>query len=143
MIIYTDSREQKPLTFVSSLVKNNVTVTLPYGDYACTIKGDKCPIVFERKAFGDLFKTLTTDHERFKREINKSIADGYKLVIIIEKPVSTIAKGYKYSKTKGLVILRQLFTLMLKHQIPFVACTNRAEMSLYITECFNSWGKLQ
>ena len=140
--IYIDTREQKPLSFTADIVSTVKRVALPYGDYAAKVNGVKCPIVFERKSLPDLYGTLGKGMTRFKKEINRSIEDDRKLVIIVEKPLKTVVKGYRRSKMKGIAVVRTLFTLMLKHHIPFVLCSNREEMELYITECFNSWGKL-
>ena len=143
LILYIDSREQKPLSFESNLIHSIQRTKLPYGDYACSVNGKKCPIIFERKSIGDLFGTLGKNIERFKKEIERSKESGNLLVIIVEKPLKTVIKGYQRSKMKGIAVVRTLFTLMLKHHIPFVLCSDRKEMELYITETFNSWGKLK
>ena len=142
MIIIEDSREQSNLEFNSPLVEYVMKSKLEYGDYAAIINGEMAPIVFERKSLPDLYGTLGKGMVRFKKEINRSIEDDRKLVIIVEKPLKTVVKGYRRSKMRGISVVRTLFTLMLKHHIPFVLCSNREEMELYITECFNSWGKL-
>ena len=142
MVIYQDTREQKPLTFSShKAVEQVIKATLPYGDYACKHNNEKIPVVFERKSLGDLFGTLGKGYKRFKKELNRATEDGVRLVIIIEVDLLKVKKGYKHSKMKGIGVVRTLFTLMTKHHIPFVCCKNRAEMELYISEFYYSYIK--
>ena len=143
MIIYQDTREQTPLTFTSCPnVEKVVKATLPYGDYACKHNNKKIPVVFERKSIGDLFGTLGKGIKRFKKEIGKAAEENVALIIIVEVNLSKILKGYKYSKKmKGIAVIRTLFTLLLKHRVPFVCCKNRDEMELYITEFYSSYIK--
>ncbi|MCP3683347.1 MAG: hypothetical protein GY861_11720 [bacterium] len=142
MVIYQDTREKKPLSFTSYQQVEKVVVTgLPYGDYACKVNDTRIPVVFERKNIGDLFGTLGKEMKRFKKELNRASKDEVTLIIIIEVDLLKILKGYKYSKMKGLSVIRTLFTLMLKHRVPFVTCKNRNEMELYIVEFYNSYIK--
>jgi len=142
MIIIEDSRETSPLLFTSDKIEYVMKSKLNFGDYACVIDNKWCPIVFERKSLADLFGTLGKGHSRFRKEINRSIEQGSQLVIIVEKPLKTIVKGHPRSQMKGIAVVRTLFTLMLKHHIPFVLCTSKEEMALWITECFYGWSKL-
>lgn len=112
---------------------------LDFGDYSAHCDGHVCPIYFERKSIGDLFGTLTTGYKRFKQEVNRSIKDGSKLVIIIEVSLSDILKGYEHSTVKGESIAKTLFTLMVRHHIPFVCCTSRREMANYISEFYYAY----
>ena len=104
--IYIDTREQKPLEFTSDIVSTVQRTKLPYGDYACSINGEKCPIVFERKSLSDLYGTLGKGMSRFKKEINRSIEDGRKLVIIVEAIVEFGTIIILLSKDL-IVVLRQ------------------------------------
>ena len=140
MILLCDNREQKPLTFDKDYIEMVVPCTLSYGDYrGVSSKGVWSPVVFERKNKSDLFGTLGKGYSRFKREINRSIEDGSKLVLIVECSLSSILKGYKYSKMKPEGIMRTMFTLMTKHGIPFVCCSSREEMVTYISEFYRSY----
>ena len=144
MVIYVDTREQKPLEFSpNKVVEQVVRAKLPYGDYGCKNGGDRIPVVFERKSLGDLFGTLGKGYKRFRKEINRAIEDGVLLIIIIEVDLLKVKKGYKHSKMKGIGVVRTLMTLMTKHHIPFVCCKNRKEMELYISEFYYSWIKNQ
>jgi len=142
MILTIDTREQKPLDFSSYEFVEGVKVSkLEYGDYACSFNDKVVPVVFERKSLGDLFGTLGKGYKRFKSEINLAKADEVILVIIVEVDLLNILKGYKHSKMTGIGVIRTLFTLLVKHRIPFVCCKNREEMALYIAEFYYSYIK--
>jgi ERCC4-type nuclease len=139
--IYIDSREQQKLDFSSEYIENVTVYKLPVGDYGCKVQGERVPIIFERKSLSDLFGTLGSGMDRFKKEINRAHDQGFKLIIIIETTIDKILEGYKKSKMSGLGILRTLFTLKIKHNIDFICCKNREEMALYISEYFYSYAK--
>ena len=142
MVIYSDTREQKVLTFTSCPdVEKVVKATLPYGDYACKYKKKRIPVVFERKSIGDLFGTLGKGIVRFKKEINRAAKDDVLLVVIVEVDLIKIKKGFKRSKMKGIIVIRTLFTLLVKYRVPFITCKNREEMELYISEFYSSYIK--
>jgi len=138
--ILIDSREQKPLLFENNKVESIDIVCLPYGDYRAKLDDGYLPsIVFERKSISDLFGTLSKGYERFKKEINKAKKDNVQLIIIIEGTLTKISKGNKYSHRSGDSIIKQLFTLMIKHNILFVCCKDRSEMANYITNFYLSY----
>lgn len=139
--IFIDTREQKPLEFVEEYIDNVVTCKLDFGDYACKISEHRIPVYFERKSISDLLGTLTNGYERFKNEVNRAAGSNSRLVIIIEKSLSDVLKGSKHSKVSGLSVARTMFTLMVKHGVPFVCCKNREEMSKYISEFYYSYAK--
>ena len=141
LIIIEDTDEKKPLKFTKPYIDMVMRHKLNYGDYSCHYDGQVCPIFFERKSISDLFGTLGKGYHRFKKEINRAIDDGNRLVIIVEVSLTDIIKGYKHSSIKGEGIMRTLFTLMTRHHIPFVCCTSRREMALYISEFYYSWIK--
>ena len=103
--------------------------------------GTWAPFIFERKSVPDLMASLTTDYARVKNEINRSIKDKVQLIIIVEKSLSDVVKGHKYTKVNGLSVVRTMFTLLFRHKIPFVCCDGRRDMALYIQEAFFSWEK--
>jgi len=139
--IFVDTREQKPLSFNEEYIDNVVKFKLDYGDYAGKVGEHRIPVIFERKSVPDLLGTLTGGYDRFAREVARAHEEGYRLVIIVEKPITDIIKGTKHSKVNGLAVLRTMFTLMIKHGVPFVCCKNREEMSKYIAEFFYSYAK--
>lgn len=142
MDVIIDTREQLPLEFNSEYIGSIVRETLNIGDYAVRFTdGTVPPVRFERKSLCDLFGTLSQGYKRFKKEIIRAREEGILLVIIIEENYSKVLKGHKYSKRNGEELAAQLWTLMIKHGVPFVCCKNREEMSRYITDCFVCLGK--
>lgn len=139
--IYIDTREKQALRFNKDYISNVYSSKLPFGDYGCKVEGQTIPIVFERKSLGDLFGTLGKGHDRFRRECNRATEAGFILAVIIEKPFKDVVVGYKRSKMEGISIVRTLFTLMIKHKIPFLCCNGRKEMADYISEFYYSYAK--
>lgn len=141
LTIFIDTREQQPLEFSAPYIKETVRCKLEYGDYSCRAFDRTCPVFFERKGLSDLFGTLGKGSARFREEIRRCFDDGYKLVIIIERPLGAIKTGARHSTIPGSSIIRTLFTLSLKYNIDFVCCNSRAEMELYIREFYYSYFK--
>ena len=145
MIILTDSREQNELNFNSKQIDWVQIVALPFGDYTCVMdykgKLQLAPVVFERKSIGDAFGSLGKGYGRFKNELNRAREVGTLLVIIIEGTLRDVLNGYQHSKRKGVEVVRQLFTLMIKHHVPCVFCKDRREMVKYIMFSFEACEK--
>lgn len=115
---------------------------LDIGDYGCQFKDNYIPpIFFERKSLPDLYSTLSSGYKRFKKECNKAIENKIALIIIIEASLTRINNGCERSERKPEEIVKQLFTLYVKHGIPFVCCNDRKESSLYITNFYIAIGK--
>ena len=139
-----DSREQAPLKFSHPYITEVIRTKLEFGDYACMFADNTIPpLVFERKNLPDLFSTLTSGHERFKREIARAKEANHSIVIIIEGTFTDVLRGCTHSTVKGITIIKQLFTFWFKYGVQFVCCENRAEMATYITECFCSIGRMK
>lgn len=143
MKIIIDTREQLPLKFRRGKhIKEIEHIKLDYGDYRAVFKdGHIPPFVFERKSMSDLFGTFGKGYPRFKKEIIRAQDKGDVIIIIVEGSLSEVFKGIPHSKRKGSSIVSQLFTLMVRHHIPFVCCTDRKEMVAYITQFYISVGK--
>jgi ERCC4-type nuclease len=148
MKLFIDTREQIPLEFmVDGNVSEVIRTKLPYGDYFGGWE-DKSgqfveffPVCFERKSLGDLYGTLGAGMERFKREIERAKEDGFKLIIIVEGCLTEVEKGYKHSSIKGESILKTLFTLWVKHDIPHILCNDRNDMMTTILHMFDAIGR--
>lgn len=139
--MFIDTREQKPLQLEESYVTSVSRATMKYGDYGCKFEGKRVPVVFERKSIPDLFGTMGKGFTRFKKELNRATKDNVLLIIIIEKSLTEVRKGYKRSRMNGVGVSRTLFTFLTKYKIPFVCCKNREEMAIYIQEYYYSWIK--
>ena len=100
--LIVDTREQKPLEFEEGDVFDEVVREgVPVADYWAELDGIQLPLVFERKAMGDLFGTMTKGYQRFKREIERGKEHKLQIVLLIEGSMRDVAKGYKHSKFEG------------------------------------------
>lgn len=133
-----DTRETLPLPFrKNKFITEIVHEKLDVGDYACVLNdGHFIPIIFDRKAFGDLYGTMTNGYDRFKKAIIRSQESNIQLFIIVEGSLTEVGEGYKYSKFKGLSMKYKLFTLWAKYGVQTIFCTSRQEMIVYITQFF-------
>ena len=143
-----DSREQLPLEFpCQGLVSKCLTIGLPFGDYWCALQDkegnelNEIPIMFERKSIEDLYGTLTSGHDRFKREIEKAESMSCKLYLIIEGSLSQTLKGAGHSQVEPDTLIKSLFTFKVKHGLEPVFCNNRSEMVRYMLETWSAFGR--
>lgn len=143
MNIIIDTREQQELDFNGlRYVDNIIKRKLDCGDYAAEFKdGYIPPIVFERKSINDLYGTLSKGYSRFKKEIIRAQNSNIVMCIIVEGNYSKILKGIEHSDRNGQSICDQLFTLLVKHHVPFICCKSREEMAKYIVDCYVAVGK--
>lgn len=135
MKILIDTREQKPLSF---LEETSVEV-LPYGDYCAKFcPGVRSSTFFERKSMGDLYGTLSKGYGRFKVEMAKAKAKKDRLVIIVEGTLLQVLQGYRHSKRDPGTVLKQLFTIRVRHGVETVFCSSRPEMARYIVHFYQA-----
>ncbi len=142
-ILYIDTREQTPFSFVGYSGLLILRKKLDFGDYGMRFSDSyKARVVFERKSIPDLFGTLTNGHDRFKRELEKAKANNYKLIIVVEGTIKKVLKGVWKSKIQGTAIVKTLFTYTVKHNIFVHYAPDRDEASRYIVEYFAAeWRK--
>lgn len=148
MKLFIDTREQHFLPFKEGgEISEVIRTKLPYGDYFGGWEDkagkfvDFFPIAFERKSLGDLYGTLTSGMERFRRELARAKEDGFKLIIIVEGCLTEVEKGYKHSSVEGTTILRTLHTLWVKHDVPYILCNDRRDMMTTILHMFSAVGR--
>jgi len=143
LILQIDSREKLPLEFeVNGNVSRIETVGLLFGDYQAMLEdGTPIPISFDRKTPQDLYATLTSGNERFKREVERARKHNFTLYLIIEGSLSEIASGVGYSKVEPDTLIKTLFTFKVKYGVEPIFCNNRAEMKRYIIETFESFAR--
>ena len=141
MIIYIDTREKKPLIFPADIETERIK--LNYGDYQATLEDNHIvPVVFERKgSLSDLWKTLTIEHSRLKKEIERAKIDNVSLILIIEGSLSKILKGFSRSEVKGISIIKTLFSLWCRYNIMPVFCKDKFEMATYITHYYSAYAR--
>lgn len=143
MKIIIDSREQLPLDFRKSKNLEGVEVkTLKTGDYS--IEGYEDRIAIERKSGIDLFGTLGGGHKRFKKELERALKFDY-FAILVDCSYTVIQNkefdNAHYSKMRGDVIVKILYTLKFKYGIDVIFCNGRVEASKIIRSIFTAWEK--
>jgi hypothetical protein len=94
--IFTDTREQKPITFESS-----EEMKLDFGDY--TAGGEYYDYTYvDRKSEGDFKATLSgKNYERFKREIDRARSFNSYIFVVVESSISKIKKNNIFSPHKS------------------------------------------
>ena len=113
-------------------------LALAYGDYTAIVHGKPCPIVFERKGISDLFGTMTSGYERFKKEMARAKESEMKLVLIIEGSYSDVWNGIAHSQFSGESMMKKLATLYTKYDLEYIFCENRRVMARRITDTFSA-----
>jgi len=132
MIIIIDTREQLPLSFTGH---ETFSRKLDEGDYNTTDLEDK--IVIERKSPQDLYQSITSDHQRFKREIKRAIEKKKKFYIFIE---GTLEDFYwlRWAKRdinmKPGTLYKIILTMKERYGLIFVECITREIMVTKIIE---------
>lgn len=127
MEIVIDTREQQPysedyFSKGSPLKVSCSFIALPVGDYS--LKGKEKEIAIERKTLNDFIHSITTDRERFERELEKS--KGYKrFAIIVEGDFNQIKSQDYYSNASPRSILGTSFKWIVKYNIPIIFVSTR------------------
>jgi ERCC4-type nuclease len=142
MVILQDSREQKPLEFNHPYITGVEVMKLDVGDYSCRYIDDYIPpVCFERKSLEDLVGSLSKGYKRFRKEIIRAKKNNILLVILIEGSITKVLKGIEHSQRSGEEILQQLFTITVRHKIPFFCFNNRDEMIRFVIEAYLAIGR--
>lgn len=132
-----DSREQLELDFSGiEGVEKVEKVCLAYGDYTAIVHGNPVPLVFERKGFADLWGTMTSGYERFKKEMERAKVDNVKLILIIEGTYTDVWNGFERSQYDGGSMLKKLATLYTRYDLEYVFCESRRVMARRIADTF-------
>ena len=134
--ILIDTREQQPFNFgqIPVFVK-----TLKTGDYS--ILGFENEISIERKSIPDLVQTLTRGHQRFKKEIQRSMQMNYFAILIEGSAYGLLTnqwQGSQHTKVSGQTIFKILCTIHHKYKIPFFFAERHIAPSL-INTLFDSY----
>lgn len=115
--ILIDTREKAPYHF-----ENSEVGTLRIGDYS--ICGLEDHIAIERKQLNDLIGCLTTDRERFERELYKGKALDY-FALVIEASLSDLANGSYRSEMNPKSAIQSLLAFSVRYRLPVWFCENR------------------
>ena len=134
-----DSREQLELDFTGIEAVEKVEKTaLSYGDYTAIIHEKPVPIVFERKGISDLFGTMTSGYERYKKEMKRAKDDGVKLILIIEGSYSEVWDGIKHSAFSGESMMKKLAMMYVRHDQEYIFCESRRVMARRIADVYSA-----
>lgn len=135
--LVTDTREQTPLPFKKTVVKK-----LDFGDYGCEVNGELLPVVFERKNPADLLSTITSGHDRFKREMIRANEAGFKFIMLIECSYTDFTEkkfaGAYHHKLRPDIFIKILHTMIIRYNLEFVFCKDRSEACHYVRNYFNA-----
>jgi len=145
VIIIKDTREQLPLNFRRSKnVEDVITKKLDTGDYSLLGYEDK--IAIERKSCSDLFSTLGGGHKRFKKELERALEFDYFAILVEGSFSSVYNKDFdeaRYSKMRGDVAIKILFTLKFKYGIDVIFCNGKKEAAAIIRNVFIAYTKMK
>ncbi len=106
--ILIDTREQDPLPIARY---PSARATLNSGDYS--FAGGEHLLAVERKTIPDLVRSLTTERERFTRELERLRGYRFARLLVIGWP-GQIEQGHYRSKTPPKAILHSLYSLEAK-----------------------------
>ena len=123
--IKIDTREQQPYKF-----QNSEIGTLGVGDYS--ISGLENHVSIERKSLDDLIGCLTTDRERFEKELFKGKALDY-FALVIEASLSDLVNGNYRSRMIPKSAIQSLLAFSIRYRLPIFFCESR-EYGQRITE---------
>lgn len=133
MIVVIDSREQRPLDFLS--VCSDVEVergALATGDYSLLGLTDK--IAIERKSLDDLLGCLTVSRDRFERELAR--AKGLeRFAVVVEGSWADMAAGRYRSRMDPNAACASVCAFTCRYGVPFHFCGTR-ELAARFVACF-------
>lgn len=121
--IAVDSREQAPFTF-SGFPCTVEVGTLATADYS--LHGFTDRVGIERKSLGDLVACLSTDRERFTRELSR-LRGFNAAVVVVESPASDLRAGNYRSQLNPEAAWQSCLAFMQRFRVPFIWCQDRAD----------------
>lgn len=139
MVIVSDTREQLELDWSGiEGIERVEKMCLSFGDYTAIVHEKPVPVVFERKGMNDLFGTMTSGYERFKKEMARAKEANMKLILIVEGTYSEVYQGIKYSQFSGESMIKKLHMMQVRYDLETVYCESRRVMARYIAGFFNA-----
>ena len=134
-IILADSREQCPLVFPPGQAVE--LGTLQTGDYS--IKGLQELCTVERKSLCDCIGSISTDRERFVRELQRLRAYRCR-ALVIEANMNDILEHRYRSNMQPEAVIGSLAAFQIRYELPIVFCgdaTGAARYTLAILRNFH------
>lgn len=137
MVLIVDTREQKALDFKGiEGIEKIEDQCLPYGDYAAVVHDKFLPILVERKNMSDLFGTMTSGYDRFKKEMARAAEAKHKLILAVEGTYSEVYQGIEHSQFDGRSMVKKLAMLHAKYDLEVWYCETRRVMARRIVDLF-------
>lgn len=130
--IIIDTREQKPYRF-----ENSIRMKLDYGDYKSQDLFNG--VIFERKSLGDFRSTLSSQRDRFSREMQRAREANHYVLIIIDATLEQLFKTKAYGKLSAKAILHFMkeFESQNADVCQFVFTGSREKSKQIISNYFN------
>lgn len=121
--IIRDTREQNGFEFAGfpCTVKAG---TLATGDIS--IAGFENRIAIERKTLDDLLHSISTERERFSRELQRLKAFDT-AAVIVESPAAALRSGRYRSRMDPASAWQSILALQMRYRIPFIFCDDRSD----------------
>lgn len=132
--IYQDSREKKPYSFS----RRRCTVTeqrLKTGDYC--IQGDgkmegktfHPNFAIERKSEDDFLQSITSNRDRFERELERADSFEHRMPIIIEETQQYFNEGRYYPDVHPNAVIGTIESHPSQYYVDYYFCRNRQRAS--------------
>ncbi|HUV58525.1 MAG TPA: ERCC4 domain-containing protein [Desulfatiglandales bacterium] len=118
MKLLIDTREQQPYIFETPSDVGTISI----GDYS--VCGLENHIAIERKELNDLIGCLTTDRDRFEKELFKARALDY-FALVIEASLSDLINGRYHSQMTPKSAIQSLLAFSIRYSLPVWFCENR------------------
>lgn len=118
-VLLIDSREQRPLSFTGPTQR----VTLATGDYS--VLGLEDRVAIERKSLDDLIRCLSTDRERFERELARARGYNY-FAVVVEGRWSDVLDGQYRSAMQPNAVFESISALSVRYGVPFLFAESRS-----------------
>ncbi len=135
LILIIDTREQLPLKFENI---PSETAGLKTADYS--VKGFESVFGIERKTIPDLVQSVTTERERFFRELQRLKGFEFKRLLIIGARSRIEAAQYR-SLANPKAILASVATIEARFDIPAVYAADEKEAAAMIEAWAHYWAR--
>lgn len=132
LTVVCDNREQTPLIFTRL---PSIRGTLQSGDYSAV--GLETELAIERKSLDDLAGSVTSDRERFERELHRLRGFRFKRLLIVGSREDIEQHNYR-SKALPKAILNTLSAFECRYDLPIVY-TPTAEAAAMLVESWVYW----
>ncbi len=127
--IVIDTREQTPLSFRTL---KSVPGTITTGDYS--VLGAEELFSVERKSIQDLVMSVTSERDRFERELHRLRGYRFKRLLIVGKQEDVLEHRYR-SKALPKSVIHTLQAFEVRYDVPVIW----ADDATVAAECVERW----